>query len=155
MLERNLRDRSVGLLNVLSSGVLTKAFAIASGRKSTPNLFRQYIYLILPCEHLRLSAFCIRAYMHAWLTWDTGKDLTHGKSGSKHVLWVLQFGHLPYIMGSGVSGVHMLQYWHFGHVSHFSCAPRAEVLKIVFLCFGIEAKLIKGLEALGCFHAKG
>ena len=48
----------------------------------------------------------------------------------------------------------MPQYWDSGHFSLFLCAPRVEVLKMVILCFEPEPSLIKGLQALDCFHAK-
>ena len=57
----------------------------------------------------------------------------------------LKFGYMPYYMAFGVPWVYMSQYWHFGHVSNFSCAPRFEVLKIVFWCFGPELMVIRGL----------
>ena len=70
------------------------------------------------------------------------------------VLWVLQFRYMPYYMGFGVLGVFMSQYWHFAHISYFSCASRAEVSKMLFLCFRPEPMLIKGLKALNGFNAK-
>ena len=113
-------------------------------------------YLIYYCLVSRRAepAFWTRAHMHALLTWEPREDLTHSKYVCKHLLWVLQFGYLPYYMRFGVPWVYVSQYWHFGHRSHFSCAPRAEVLKMVFLCFGPELLLIEGLKAFGCFHAK-
>ena len=80
--------------------------------------------------------------------------MTHSKYVSKQLLWALQFGYLPYYMGFGVPWVYMSQYWRFGHLSHFLCAPIAEVSKNIFVCFGPEQMLRKGLKALGCFHAK-
>ena len=61
---------------------------------------------------------------------------------------------MPYYMGFGVPWVYMSKYWYFGHSSQFSGAPRVEVLKAVFLCFEPEPSWIKGLQALGSFHAK-
>ena len=92
--------------------------------------------------------------MHARLTWDPREDLAHSKHVCKNLLWVFQFGYMPYHMGFGVPWVCMTQHWHFGHFFHFLCAPRVEVLKMVFLCSEPEPLLIKGLKALGCFHAK-
>ena len=60
---------------------------------------------------------------------------------------------MPYYRGFGVPWEHMSQYWHFGHISGFSCAPRAKVFKMVLFCFGPELMLIKGLKALNCLHA--
>ena len=57
-------------------------------------------------------------------------------------------------MGFAVPWVYMSQQWHFCHFSYLSCAPRAEVLKLVLLCFGPELMMIKGLKAFDCFHAK-
>ena len=92
--------------------------------------------------------------MHALLTWDPRADLTHSKYVCKHVLWVFHCPLMPYYMGLDVSCVYMSQYWHVGHFPHFSCAPRAEVLKMLLLYFRPELILIIGLKALGCFHAK-
>ena len=100
------------------------------------------------------AAFCTSAHMHAWLTWDPREDLIHSKYICKQLLWVLQFGYTSYYMGFRVPWVYMSQYWHFGHNFHFSCAPRAELLKMAFLCFGPGLMVTKGLKALGCLHAK-
>ena len=77
--------------------------------------------------------------------------MTHSKYVCKHILWVLQFEYMPYYMGFGVPWLYVSEYWHFGHISHF---PRAEVLEIIFLCFGPQLMVIKGLKASGCFQAK-
>ena len=61
---------------------------------------------------------------------------------------------MPHCTGFGVPSVYMSQYWHFGHFSLFSCAPRVGVLKMVFLCFEPEPLFLKGLKPLGYFHAK-
>ena len=84
--------------------------------------------------------------MHALLTCNPRKDLTHSKHVCKYLLWVLQFSYMPYYMGLGVSWVYMSQYWHLGHFSNFLCASRVEVSKMVFLCFEPEPFLIKGLH---------
>ena len=108
---------------------------------------------ILPCEHACHFVICTRAHMHARLTWDPREDLTHSEHVGEHLLWVLQFSHMPYHMDFGVPRVYMSQYWQLGTLSQFSCAPRVEVLKMVFLCFEPKVLLIKGLKALGCFRA--
>ena len=81
-------------------------------------------------------------------------DLNHSKYVSKHLLWVLQFGYMPYYMGLRVPWIYMSHLLHFGHISNFLCAPRAEVRKMVFSCLRPELMLITGLKALDCFHAK-
>ena len=72
----------------------------------------------------------------------------------KHLLWVLQFRYMSYYLGFDVPWVYMSQYWHFGNIFYLPCAPRAEGLKNVFLCFWPEPMLIMGLKDLDCFHAK-
>ena len=47
--------------------------------------------------------------------------------------------------------VPILAFWPYSPL--FVCS-KAEVLKIVSLCFGPELMLIKGLKALDCLHAK-
>ena len=61
---------------------------------------------------------------------------------------------MPYYSGLGTSLVYMSQYWHFGSFSHFACATRVAVLKILSQCFEPQPLLQMGLEALGNFHAK-
>ena len=113
--------------------------------------FRNYCLLNTP----PISSICIRAHMHARLTWDPRGDLTHSRHVCKNLLWVPQISHMLYYMGSGALWAHMCQYWHLGPpVLLQGLAPRVEVLKMFFSCFEPELLLIKGLEALSCFAAK-
>ena len=80
--------------------------------------------------------------------------MTQSKYVCRYLLWVLESGYMPYHMGFHVPWVYMSKYVQFGHISYFLCAPRAELLKKVFLCFGPQPMFMKRLKALGCFHAK-
>ena len=73
-----------------------------------------FIYYCLVDRHA-ISSYCTHAHMYARLTWDPREDLTHSKHVCRYLLWVLQFGYMPYYMGLCVPCVCMSQYWHSGH----------------------------------------
>ena len=101
---------------------------IVHGLFHFPKLFYYFIVYCLVSTHA-ISSFCTRGHVHARWTWDPMDDWTDSKHVCKHLLSLVQFGHMPYYMGSGAPWVYMSHYWHFGPFPHFSCAPTVEVLK--------------------------
>ena len=103
--------------------------------------FCQLVYHFLSCwlaSTRAISSPCTPAHMPARLTWDPSCHLTKSKHRCKHLLWVLRFSPMPFLVGFDDLWVHMSQYWNIGPFSHFSCAPRIEAFKMLFQCFDPE-----------------